>query len=364
MSRSRSEAQGNMATRTTMADVARLAGTSTAVVSYVLNPGSRPVSDALRQRVLEAVEELDYRRNRNARALRRRRGWGQIGLVVPDVTLPLYGALVGHLEREGRARQQLVITGSTGFAPAVEVELVSGLLDAGVDGLVAASISDGESVSRLSAQARTPLVWVHNTRHRAGRPLVGSDHVASGRMAAEHLLTMHQRTNVAFVGGFTESDAPNGDREAVHDRYRGYAAVYRQQTLHIATDLTLAGAYRAVGERIRRTPAIDGLVVGTYGQSSAAVRAVMDAGLRVPADIAIVTFDGDPRNSYAPVVLSTVQQQVDVIAQLALDLTLGSDAATEPAPIPVFFNSGESCGCGTAGVVLPVHGPVTGPDRA
>jgi LacI family transcriptional regulator len=333
-----------MVKRPTIADVARLAGTSTAVVSYALNPGTRPVSDTLRQQVLRAVEELGYRPDRNARALRNRQGWGQIGLIVPDVTLPLYGALVGHLERAGRARQHLVITGSTGFDPAVEVELVNGLLDAGVDGLVAASVSDGRAVSRLADQARIPLTWVHNTRHLAGRPLVGSDHASAGRVAAEHLLRVHQRTNVAFVGGFTEQEAPTGDREAVRERYSGYAAVYGARSLQVKTDLTLAGTYQAVRDFLEQAPEIDGLVIGTYSQSPAALRALLDANRQVPTVVATVTFDGDPRNSYAPVVLSTVQQNVDLIARQALELTLGSTVVSPP-PIPVFFNTGESCGC-------------------
>ena len=209
-----------------MLDVARCAGTSTAVVSYVLNPGTRPVSAALRQRVLQAVEDLNYRPDRNARALRRQTGWGQIGVVVPDVTLPLYGALVGHLQRAGRARQQLVIASSSDFDAALEVELVRGLLDAGVDGLIVASALDGTRVAALSTQAHVPLVWAHNTSERAGRPLVGADQVDSGRIAAEHLLGVHRRTAPAFVGGFTEREVPAGDREAVRDRYAGYAVVY------------------------------------------------------------------------------------------------------------------------------------------
>ena len=88
------------------------------------------------------------------------------------------------------------------------------------------------------------------------------------------------------------------------------------------TDLTLDGAYRAVSDYLSRGVPIDGLVIGTYGQSSAVVRAVTDAGRRVPDDLAIVTFDGDPRNSYAPVVLSAVQQRVDTIAETALMLAL------------------------------------------
>lgn len=331
------------ARRATIADVARLAGTSTAVVSYVLNPGTRPVSDPLRRRVLQAVDELEYRPDRNARALRRRREWGQIGVVVPDVTLPLYGALVGHLHRAGWAREQLVIVGSTGFDAAVEAELVHGLLDAGMDALIAASVSNGALIARLSAQARVPLIWMHNTAHPAGRPLVGSDHVMAGRLAADHLHAAHGRRRIAFVGGFEPGDAPTGDRAAVRDRYAGYSAVVGERAIHVPTDLTLDGAYRAV--RAHASSAVDALVVGTYGQSFAALRAVTDAGLRVPDDVAIVTFDGDARNAYAPIVLSTVRQDICTIAQAALDLALDSSEAEPPAPLPVSLDPGESCGC-------------------
>src|SRR4051812_14253353 len=106
--------------RVTIADIAHRAGTSTAVVSYVLNPGSRPVSDVLRARVTAAMDELDYRPDRNARGLRLQSQWGQIGLLVPDLTFPLYAALAGCITRQGRARRQLVITGNTGFDVATE----------------------------------------------------------------------------------------------------------------------------------------------------------------------------------------------------------------------------------------------------
>lgn len=332
--------------RTTMADVARAAGTSTAVVSYVLNPGTRPVSEALRERVLAAVDELDYRPDRHARALRRRRGWGQIGFIVPDATLPLYGALVSHLERAGRARGQLLITGSTGFDIRVERELVQGLLDAGVDGLLAATIADARGVEALCAQARVPLVWVHNAGPHPSGVLVGADHVQAGRLAAEHLHTVHGRQRVAFVGSFLRAEAPTGDRGAVRDRHRGYVEVLAGNAEQILSDLTLPGAYRTVSERLASGPAPDGLVVGTFSQSAPVLRAVLDAGLRVPEDVAIVTFDSDPRNPYEAVTLTAVQQPVDLIAAHALDLVLGGGEAATGSPLwAVTLAAGESCGC-------------------
>lgn len=330
-----------------MADVARRAGTSTAVVSYTLNPGTRPVSDELRSRVLAAVEELGYRPDRYAQALRRGRRWGQIGLVVPDVTLPLYGTLVGHIEREGRARHQLVVVGNTGFDADVEAELVRGLIGAGIDGLVVASTVDGEQVARLSDAARLPVVWVHNHRGAAPSDVVGSDHRQAGRLAAEHLVDVHHRTRLAFVGGFTDDDVRTGDRETVRDRFTGFASVAGDSAIQIKTDLTLAGAYAAVTSHLAASSGLDGLVVGTYGQAAGALRAVTDAGLRVPEDVAVMAFDGDPRNSYAPIVLSTVQQHVDQIAAAALDRVLAGATEQKTSPsIAVFLSCSESCGCG------------------
>jgi LacI family transcriptional regulator len=332
--------------RVTIADIARHAGTSTAVVSYVLNPGSRPVSDKLRARVTTAMDELDYRPDRNARALRRRRRWGQIGLLVPDLTFPLYATIVGCIVREGRARHQLVITGNTGFDTAVETELVQGFADVGVDGLIVAGVLDGEKTARVCQAARIPIAWMHNNRNVVGSKVVNADHVEAGRLASEHLV-LHGRKDVLFVGGFTEEITASGDRDTVYQRYLGYESVMGDGKRHIATDLTLKDAYLRVSDFLAEHDPVDGLVVGTYGQAAAVLRAVTDAGLRVPDDVAIVAFDGDTRNSYGQIVLTTVQQQVDAMARTALDLVLGFRRETDvPAdPFGVYLSTGDSCGC-------------------
>jgi LacI family transcriptional regulator len=238
-----------------------------------------------------------------------------------------------------------MITGSTSFDPAIELELVNALLDSDVSALIAASVHDSRLIARLCAQARTPLVWVHNTPDPAGLPLVGSDQVSAGRLAAEHLLTTHQREQVAFVGGFQEHDAPTGDREAVRDRYRGYTSVYGERVTQITTDLTLDGAYHAVRAALEGEAQIDGLIIGTYSQSPAVLRAVADAGLQIPHDIVVITFDGDPRSSYAPITLTSIQQDVELIASTALALVHGAAEAASANSLSVSLKRGESCGC-------------------
>ncbi|WP_028922130.1 LacI family DNA-binding transcriptional regulator [Pseudonocardia acaciae] len=338
--------------RVTLADVARRAGTSTAVVSYVLNDGPRPVSAALRAKVLTALDELDYRPDRIARALRRRRRWGLIGLLVPDVTMPLFGTLAGRIELEARGRGQLVMVGNTGYDPAVEAEFVESFADAGMDGLIVVGGADGPTTARVCGRARVPLVWVHNNRNLTDSRIVRADHAHAGALAARHLVLAHRCRAVAFVGGFTEEEVEFGDRETVAERYRGYESVVGARAARpVPTDLTLAGAYRAVCGYLADNQPPDGLIAGTYGQAAAVLRAVTDAGLRVPRDIALVTFDGDARNAYARPVLTTVRQDIDTIARQALDLLLRpGDTAAALDDVEVHLHTGESCGCREPGL--------------
>ncbi|MFD7847441.1 substrate-binding domain-containing protein [Nocardia sp. NPDC059764] len=116
------------------------------------------------------------------------------------------------------------------------------------------------------------------------------------------------------------------------------------------TDLTPAGAYDAVRRHLADHPAPDGLVVGTYAQAAATLRAVVDAGLRIPEDVAGVGYDADAANTHAPLILTTAQQPIDDIARAALSRVL--DAAghpnppsAPPSPFGVHLSLGETCGC-------------------
>ncbi|CAJ1586820.1 LacI family DNA-binding transcriptional regulator [[Mycobacterium] wendilense] len=337
--------------RTTIVDVARRAGTSTAVVSYVLNPGSKPVSDGLRVRVLQAVAELDYRPHRHARDLRRRSDWGQLGVLIPDLTLPFYATLAASIEAEARRRRQLVLTGNTGFEVGVERELARSFVDAGVDSLLVAGVCDGRAVAQLCRDGRVPLIWVHHNRNADGPHAVCSDHVRAGVLAAQHLIDTHRRASIAFVGGFTDEHVLHGDRDTVRERFEGYREVVGAAVRHIATDLTLDSAYRAVRGDIRANGAPDGLIVGTFFQAAPVLRALADAGLRVPADVPVVGFDADARNKYGLITLTAVQQDVDELARRAISSAGSPQHSPAPATtsprVPVRLVPAESCGCVT-----------------
>lgn len=336
------------AKRATLADVARRAGTSTAVVSYVLNDGPRPVSATTRARVVAALNELDYRPDRAARALRRSRRWRHIGLLVPDVRMPLFGTLVGQIELAARDRDHLTLIGNTGYDPERELEFASAFSDSGIEGLIVVGGANGRATAELCRQERIPIVWVHNNRDGADVDVVGADHVHAGALATAHLTGPHGRDAIVFVGGFTAAEVAHGDRETVAQRYAGYSStVGDQHARRIPTDLTPAGAYRAVRDYLSTHPAPNGMVVGTYAQTAATLRAVAEAGLRIPHDISVVGFDANPADTYAPITLTAVQQPLEVIARTALSRVLDPAGTRTDAPprLDIHLAAGETCGC-------------------
>ena len=327
--------------RPTLADVANRAGTSTAVVSYVLNNGPRPVSDTLRAKVVSAIDELNYRPDLRARALRRPRRWRQVGLLVPDLTLPLFGQFVGRLEVEARARDHLTLIGNTGYDPERELEFATAFAEVGIDGLIVIGAANAPETAKLCAQERIPVIWMHSIRGDVAAEIVGIDHVEAGELVTRHLVAEHGCGDIAFVGGFTERDVRHGDRETVAQRFAGAQAANPEVAL-VRTDLTADGAYTAVGELLRGT-APQALVVGTFGQSEAVIRAVLDAGLSIPDDVRVVGFDGG-HTRYGQFRLTAAQQPVDAMAHRALGRLLDG-APADSDPLAATLTIGTTCGC-------------------
>ncbi len=124
--------------KVTRDDVARLAGTSTAVVSYVINNGPRPVAPATRERVLAAIKELGYRPDRVAQAMASRRT-DLIGLIIPDARQPFFGEMAHAVEQAASERGKMVLVGNTDYVGEREVHYLRAFLGMRVSGLILVS---------------------------------------------------------------------------------------------------------------------------------------------------------------------------------------------------------------------------------
>jgi DNA-binding LacI/PurR family transcriptional regulator len=297
-----------------MADVAARAGVSHQTVSRVLNdmPGLRPET---RERVLEAVRELGYRRNYAARQLASIRSQ-TFGVITWGTSL--FGPANVLLGLEAAARQtpyrlamvNVVALSSEGFRQAVDQ-----LLEQVVEALVV--IVPHESVLR-EAQALDldiPVVVVEGDLSRT--PLtVGVDNYQGARLATNHLLSLGHETVVHLSGplGWAETLARrDGWRDELEAQGR------RVPALRWAGDWSALSGYRT-GRSLATEPDVTAVFVANDQMALGLMRALHESQRRVPDDVSVVGFDDLPEAEFFVPALTTVRQDFSEVGRRVIDV--------------------------------------------
>ncbi len=289
----------------TAADVARRAGTSTAVVSYVVNDGPRPVAAATRKRVLDAIDELGYRPNRAARTLRTRRS-GTVGIIVPTIANPFFSAIAQTAQDVAARRDLLTLVAAGGFDERGIDEAAEIVARSSVDGLIV--------VGGTRIDFGVPTVHVHDGPECSR--LVAADNEASGALAVQHLVDRGYET----VDLLTSEVA----RGAVAARARGWRAAletYRcDGRRHVSTYDRLDAA-AAIEPIIARADSL-GLVCATDEQAFGALTAAQRLGVDVPSRIGIVAIDGtvETMSTWPP--LTAVVLPIGAMIEAAIEALL------------------------------------------
>lgn len=323
--------------RVTRADVARLAGVSTAVVSYVLNNGPGPVAPATRERVLNAVSALGYRPNATARAL----ATGSthlLGLVVPDISNPLFAEFALSIESRANAKGYGLLLANSEDDEAIERKQVANLVGRGADGILLASVLPKPDLPKAGS---TRYVVLNSLAPRSGVISIGPDALSGARIATDHLIS-HGHTSVALVIGHSNS-------AVVEARETGWLQSLSSHDLApgpIGRDeFTREGGYRAA-KRIFSTPGHPSAVfVSSDLQAIGALSALRELGLRVPEDVAVISFDGTAESEFSAPPLTTVRQPLAAMAARVIDLV--TDPVEPPSGhelYPVELVLRKSCG--------------------
>ena len=304
-----------------MRDVAALAGVSTRTVSNVVRDYVHVAPDT-RRRVLSAIEELKYRPNATARSLRRG-STGIIALAVPDIAAPYFAELADLVQRAAGERGVTLLVDQTGGSRQREALVLDGYHTGVIDGLLLSPVSI--TAGDLAAQAlQIPTVLLgERVGEGAGLLHVSIDNVAAARCATTHLLDRGRRRVAAVGADATENLGP------ASRRLQGYRLALAGAGLPAAPELEVdtgswshASGHAAVTALLRSGTAVDGLFCFNDVLALAAVRAVHDAGLRVPDDIAVVGWDDIAVAAYATPSLTTVRPDKAAIARTAVDRLL------------------------------------------
>ncbi|HUA51441.1 MAG TPA: LacI family DNA-binding transcriptional regulator [Candidatus Sulfotelmatobacter sp.] len=183
-----------------LADVARLAGVHASTVSRVLNPGTRAmIRPAVAARVLEAAAQVGYRPHALAASLRTQRS-STVGVVIPDLTNPLFAAIVRGIEDALGAAGYTAVLGNSDNEPARARTLLQRMRERRVDGLILATAHREDALIAECRADEIPLVLVNRTVDDRATSAVVVDDAAGIRLAVEHLVGLGHRA-IAHLAG-------------------------------------------------------------------------------------------------------------------------------------------------------------------
>ncbi|QHC57786.1 LacI family DNA-binding transcriptional regulator [Rathayibacter sp. VKM Ac-2760] len=311
----------NSSRRVTRRDVARLAGVSDAVVTYTLK-GTAPVAEATAIRVRAAIAELGYQPNAAAAALRT--GTSRtVALLAPVGSVrvfsnPFFTELASAVEDAARARglDLLVVTA----IPDVDA-LHARLGDLTARQVAGVLLLGGDPVERSSIDA-FGVPWLYlNSSDEPGANGVGVDLAAGAATATRHLLETGRR-RIAFVG-----DVERDDRGRFEARRRGWEAACLEAGLEagpaLPADYSREGGWAAGRVLTGLSPRPDAVFAASDLIGIGLLRALRDAELRVPDDIAVASFDGTWEGEYSAPPLTSLRQPLEALAEAALDRLVG-----------------------------------------
>jgi LacI family transcriptional regulator len=296
-------------------------GVSITTVSKVLN-NRADIGHATRARVLAKVAELGYQPNAVARSLTLRRTH-TLGIVIPDLMHSFFVEIVAGLETVASARGFGLLLCSSNEDPAKERDEIEMLRQRQVDGIVIASVNaagNTDVLQRLAALG-IGLVMIDRDDHPAVRcDRVVTDDEKVGRLATSHLIEQGRRA-VAHIAGPAIIHAKR--------RAEGYHAALKAHGVRGHADWLARGGfmeadgYRAMKKLLALRPRVDGVFAANDPAAIGAMKAIWEAGLRVPEDIAIVGAGDIAHGDLLRVALTTVSWSREDQGKRAAELILG-----------------------------------------
>jgi DNA-binding LacI/PurR family transcriptional regulator len=317
----------------TLHDVARVAGVSIKTVSNVVNhyPHVRP---ATRERVLSAIAQLDYRPNLSARGLRSGKT-GVIGLAIPELRQNYFAELADAIIRAAEEHGVGVVIDQTSATRDGEIAALSGKRLRLTDGILFSPERLGqEDVGLLDVDF--PLVLLGERIFGGPTDHVTMQNIDSARAATEHLIGIGRR-RIALIGAHPVNQ---DDIRSANLRVRGYREAleaagipFDEALVRVAAPWHRENGAAAMRRLLEERVDFDALFALNDTLGLGALRALGEAGVRVPDDVAVIGFDNIDESRFSVPSMSSVDPGREQIAQIAVDLLLERIREKgEPAP--------------------------------
>jgi LacI family transcriptional regulator len=312
-------------------DIAKDLGVSTVTVSKVLR-GKSDISDRTRSLVLKRMRELNYQPNMQARALAGGRSFA-VGLVVPDLVHPFFGEFAKSLGGALRESGMALILASSEEDPNIERQEIRTLLNRGVDVLLVASCQAQTAKTPIPNHEGTPFLLIDRNFPALSANFVGSNDVKVGELATRHLIELG-RKRIAHIGG--EGVSPSIGRLEGYRKALAAARIKTPRNFIVTCERFEekgdSAGYQAMQELLSRETRPDAVFCYNDLTAIGAMKAAMEAGLRIPQDIAFVGCGNLRYAEYFKVPLTSIDHETDRMGKIAAKLAL--DLASTPTQPP------------------------------
>ncbi|TGE05221.1 LacI family DNA-binding transcriptional regulator [Hymenobacter fodinae] len=306
--------------RTLINDIANHLEVSIATVSLVLNGKAKQsrISDAVAERVLKYVQEVGYKPNHLAKSLRTGKTH-VIGLVVEDISNPFFATVAWLIEKQAFERGYRIIYCSTDNDPTKSKELISMFRERHVDGFIIVPSEGIEEEVSTILREQTPTVLFDRFLPKLPTNYIVVDGAQGTYTATQHLLEQGFR-NIAFV----TTDSTQTQMEA---RLNGYVRALEEQQLlplvkRVAASKDSEHLIADIQDFIKDNRACDAIIFSTNYLSIYGLEAISRLQLRIPQDLAVISYDDhDLFRLYTPAI-TVIAQPVESIAKNVIDILL------------------------------------------
>lgn len=273
-------------------DIAKDLNVSKTAVSLVINNkgNENKISQDTQQKILAYAKKYNYVPNSLARGLSRGKS-ETIGLIVPDISDDHYAKIAGYIERKAKEYGYVVIYASSNKDSKNEGKLIQSMINRQVDGIILASTQQNLKDIELLKKNKFPFVLIDRLYPEIDTNYVVVNNFGGVQKATQHLLNLGRR-KIGFV-------TLKPGLEAMRQRLLGYQHTLREFNIEPSDALVkelskldyMEEIKEAVGELVRFPNSVDSIIFSTHYLTSLGLRELRRLNIKVPHEVAIVSFD-------------------------------------------------------------------------
>ena len=304
-------------------DIAKDLNVSKTAVSLVLNNkgDENKISQDTQQKIIAYAKKHNYVANQLARGLSRGKS-ETIGLIIPNISDTFYAQIAGFIERKAKSLGYTVIFSSSYEDPKKESELIQSMLNRQVDGLIIASTQQNHKEIQSLEKGNFPCVLIDRHYPEIESDYVVVDNFDGAKSATDHLLNLGRR-RIGFV-------TLKPGLEAIRQRLLGYQEALNDFGItqgnefikELANDNYKEEMKGAIGELLKFPNSVDSIVFSTHYLTAIGLRELKKYNIKVPQEVAIVSFDEMTAFDLVDPPITSVIQPVADIGNIAVDILM------------------------------------------